>query len=787
MSDQPRTKGPRACITCAKAKARCIPGLPGATRCQRCNRLDKICENQEPAPPRPKKAPKLTRVSELERRLNDLTAKLQATQGNHAVGSSAASSSAVADSHSPARSPSLTAEIRMASIEQHDELPNKRRKNTNLGESIMADHRFNHIFPHQDSVLPSAETSSLSPNSGGAIPRSPSMGSPVASGPGPSLASHPSMSTSTSASATTTTATSASTPVPGPARVWPICTSPEAADLLAIYRESREPLFPFVIVPKAMDATELARTRPLLFRAVMMVALFYDGSHQAAAMQELLETLIAASFLGKPQRNLDLLQALQLLICWVQFDLNGFQTTNLIFLMRGITASMAPKNPINSAPDSRMLEHLRAFVGVYYINTFVFTTNKRLDVFMDTAAIDSWCSIIEMHNELPSDELLVHLVRIQRLAQIISVTVSSSNDDRLATGVPPAPLSMVVHGLQQQLQDFKAGLPLHLRSSSAINTHVSIAEILLYEIAVSDAISSQLLASQRIQLLWNCATAIKSYMMHRFPADRQTPPDPTKQPTSVCLSCYDFAFAILTSLKLLLLRFPGWDRVQVSQHLELGPAIDMQVREMEDFIESRTMRHRKQHAEEPRQISACPGSSSGSGWGSSELNASGWAAAALSSVKTSAPPMPDPLKRLVMTLKNLRIMLNKEMELIVQETRTLGIPGVGSAAASTGAAAAAADSAFNSSAPEIGGGPLLENLDAYQQQQSQGQPQAPAVGASGIPQMMISQNAVISQQQAAAPPLIPTDVSHLHGLDPIFSDIESSLWSEFAGEGMWAA
>lgn len=83
---------------------------------------------------------------------------------------------------------------------------------------------------------------------------------------------------------------------------------------------------------------------------------------------------------------------------------------------------------------------------------------------MDTAAVDSWCSAIELQAELPSDELLVQLIRIQKLAQTISLTIASAS----AGGAVPAAalLAMVVHGFQQQLQAFRSGLPAHFRHNS---------------------------------------------------------------------------------------------------------------------------------------------------------------------------------------------------------------------------------------------------------------------------------------------------------------------------------
>ncbi|KAI0128702.1 hypothetical protein BJ170DRAFT_682487 [Xylariales sp. AK1849] len=68
--------GPRACTTCAKAKARCIP-CENPLKCERCDRLNKPCSQQTPALPRQRKAAKATRVAQLEKKLDDLSSQLR--------------------------------------------------------------------------------------------------------------------------------------------------------------------------------------------------------------------------------------------------------------------------------------------------------------------------------------------------------------------------------------------------------------------------------------------------------------------------------------------------------------------------------------------------------------------------------------------------------------------------------------------------------------------------------------------------------------------------------------
>lgn len=83
----------------------------------------------------------------------------------------------------------------------------------------------------------------------------------------------------------------------------------------------------------------------------------------------------------------------------------------------------------------------------------IFTTNKKTDVLMSTTQLDHCCKVIENSMEYPSDEYLIKLVKIQQLAQTISITVSSD-------GMAPMslPLVMVVQSFQDQLDTFRASL-----------------------------------------------------------------------------------------------------------------------------------------------------------------------------------------------------------------------------------------------------------------------------------------------------------------------------------------
>jgi len=77
---------------------------------------------------------------------------------------------------------------------------------------------------------------------------------------------------------------------------------------------------------------------------------------------------------------------------------------------------------------------------------------------MNTIQLNYCLKAIEATMECPSDEYLIQLVKIQQLAQTISMTMA---DNGMA---PPMslPLVMVIQSFQDQLDTFRASLPPHL-------------------------------------------------------------------------------------------------------------------------------------------------------------------------------------------------------------------------------------------------------------------------------------------------------------------------------------
>lgn len=166
--------------------------------------------------------------------------------------------------------------------------------------------------------------------------------------------------------------------------------------ILSTYTTSYLPFFPFIPVNNATAQT-LHATRPLLLRAVLLVAAPFPSPRSTAAVQRDVLALIAQRLLVDDARGLDVLQALLLVVAWADVSsLCDRQITSLTYaalgcahtlgitrpppsVMRQLGRARAPadilqrveteKDKWEGRGDEHSLEEQRTFLGVYLILT----------------------------------------------------------------------------------------------------------------------------------------------------------------------------------------------------------------------------------------------------------------------------------------------------------------------------------------------------------------------------------------------------------------------------------
>jgi len=208
---------------------------------------------------------------------------------------------------------------------------------------------------------------------------------------------------------------------------------------------------------------------------------------------------------------------------------------------------------------------------------------------MNTTYLDTCCTILSEKKEYPNDELLVYLVRIQKLSQTIAFTVGTNTK---CSSLPSMhlPLFMAVQSFQEQLDAFKASLPAYLQDHPSLVCRTAIAQVLLYEVAIADprltkppSPSFLVTNTERLELLWRCANSVREFFDCRF-----APPCDITRPRFIALNASDFVYAAQVTLRLVILRAPGWHTNVVLEKLRPSHFVDCVSSEIEQLIERRS-------------------------------------------------------------------------------------------------------------------------------------------------------------------------------------------------------
>ncbi|OAA69434.1 Zn(2)-C6 fungal-type DNA-binding domain protein [Cordyceps fumosorosea ARSEF 2679] len=516
---QAAQKGPKACTTCAKAKARCIPGNSDGDKCERCQRLNKDCFSRPPAPPRIKKRPKRSRVAELEKRLNELSSQ---------VGQGHARLPTPEDAATSERATSSAKTVNSGDVQ------------SDLVEIV----NLQHWFPN----------SASSPGGAGAG-KEKSVSPPRAGWEAEAFQHMDS--------------------------IWPL--PEDAAALLQDYHELWADTFPFIVVPRDMTSEDLRDKRPFLWKGMMLTASFFDAARQTRLGAELLGDMARAAVV-EGVKTLDLLQGMQLLVAWYQYAVKGHQLTNLLFLARSMCVNLSSPScdPLPSDARYSQLDPLRAYAATYYINTIsicsVFATNKKTDVFMNTSHVELCLKTLESAAEYPSDVFLVKLVKSQQIAQNVALTMSFDPSHPMQLPIP-----VMVQTFQEQIKNFRETLPKHLEKDPSLGGHLLISEVLLTDIALSDQYCgpASMPVETRLELLWSCIRSLRAFFRNRF-LNRDI-----DRPRYVNLTTSDIAYSLITSIKLLMLRLPGWDPKHVASELTITHVLHWQINDLALIIEKR--------------------------------------------------------------------------------------------------------------------------------------------------------------------------------------------------------
>ena len=486
-------KRPRACEACRGLKVRCdLNATNPEGACRRCAKAGRQCVISYPSRKRQKKTD--SRVAELEKRIDALTASLQATKSGEVGEQSGGGSPEVEDSllrvrnEEPSPSPSDPAKPH-SKWPPHDENvytattlrspPMSSIKSTISSHTLAGQKR-----RRSDDREDREESVPARPQTAGVRGRS--MNDYASAYP---LDVPPHGATKRPPVAPVTSTTSQ---VAMPAHEYAdvidrkILEASEAGEMFDHYKRHMAPHFPAVVFPPETSAAKVRRTKSILFLAVLSVS--SSGSLQQTLSKELMRRY-ADHIIVKGEKTLEIIQALQVSATWYappeHYEESKFyQLIHIAAVMaldlglgkrtkqtRPKTLGLHPwrKTPL---PDPNSLDCRRAWLGCYILCVNASMALRRSNLLRwNEYALESIRILETSPNAYASDSVLCQWAKIQHVTEEIGVQFCM-DDDVAQGGVLDTKLQYTLKGFERQLEDWTLKVPTDLYSRGSPPIHV---------------------------------------------------------------------------------------------------------------------------------------------------------------------------------------------------------------------------------------------------------------------------------------------------------------------------
>ncbi|KAH7163277.1 hypothetical protein B0J13DRAFT_431286 [Dactylonectria estremocensis] len=448
-------KRPRACEACRGLKVRCEPDPNDEGPCKRCRKAGRNCVVTVPTRKRQKKTD--SRVAELEKKIDALTASLQTR---------------VAGGHAPSGSAPI-------SYRPPPEPPSNNMRH------IWKDTGNAHWGPSATTQSPISPTTASVPEHGGQHDQQqaghpPSSTKAVATGHkrkfdgqagvdrGPEAASgEPSYSGSYF-----------STIYQGDIVDRGVINMEKASELFSKYSYDMVVHLPAVVFPPGFTVAELRKTKPTLFLAIMAVA-----ATDAPALQKVLQKELMHVFADKViltgDKSVEVVQALQVAVIWYwppeHFEeLKFYQLVHIAAVMAldiGLGQRMPQRrgkllmeswkiHPSRrpTPPDPTSIESRRAWLTCYFLAANTSMALHRPNLIRWTSFMAECVKILETSPDAaPTDAYFCHLVWTHHLAEEVGIQFAL-DDPGVTVNINDPRTQYALRGMERDLEKYTASV-----------------------------------------------------------------------------------------------------------------------------------------------------------------------------------------------------------------------------------------------------------------------------------------------------------------------------------------
>ncbi|KAF2092450.1 hypothetical protein NA57DRAFT_50220 [Rhizodiscina lignyota] len=325
----------------------------------------------------------------------------------------------------------------------------------------------------------------------------------------------------------------------------------EAEGYLDLFRTRMLPCFPFIFMPPSVNAEQLRRERPFLFRAIVAVAT--SSTKQKLARTEGLMHVLAKFAVLENQSNIDMLLGILTYITWSTqpFLKRAGNLSRMIMLAVSLVYDLQlAKPPLPEAHiigkmtpglgdtdrDARdasvqgFLEQQRAILACFVLSSIISSYFGRIDAIRWTPQMEEGLRVMNMNKQCHSDEAFAFQVRLQVFAQKINHVREQQEANSVhvtaTAAATPVPAFLYLRVLQAQVQELKASLSPHLQQHGMLTAYALYVELCINEatrLASSDApllptpestshVSGTVPGFERLECLWRSVHAVKSWL-----------------------------------------------------------------------------------------------------------------------------------------------------------------------------------------------------------------------------------------------------------------------------------
>ncbi|KAH8179734.1 hypothetical protein LIA77_01253 [Sarocladium implicatum] len=325
-------------------------------------------------------------------------------------------------------------------------------------------------------------------------------------------------------------------------------TPEQAEELLDRYSKQMVPHFPAILPPRDMSAAELSQTRPVLFAAIMATASSDQADLQRTLQRELMVCFAEKVFIAG-EKSLDTVQAILVAVMWYwppeNFEeLKFYQLIHSASVMaidiglgrrggsRRTEPPVALRDPMSKRPpppNPQSFESRRTWLACYILATNAAMALHRPVLIRWSSFMEESVRILETSpNALPSDRHLAQMVWAHKMSEDTSNYFFSEDPDVQVNLSEPS-TQFTLRGMERKLALHQDSVPLNQQLATVAMTFGTV-NIYMHELVLNtngaaesdrapfstEALTTGMLASDsppsaaHISALCACLTSIHS-------------------------------------------------------------------------------------------------------------------------------------------------------------------------------------------------------------------------------------------------------------------------------------